>query len=104
MNYDPNLTCSGRMAKQTVKLTFQQWDFTAEIEQVVGGNCTGLSVIDCAVTMACDELEIEGGALFIPLANADGEVLQCSDDDHRGEDWLKNMLVRAEITSIEADS
>lgn len=27
MNYDPNMTNSGRMAKQTVKLTFQLNDW-----------------------------------------------------------------------------
>ncbi|WP_249509223.1 DUF5406 family protein, partial [Escherichia coli] len=27
MNYDPNLTSCGRMAKQTVRLTFGLWEY-----------------------------------------------------------------------------
>lgn len=104
MNYDPNMTNSGRMAKQTVRLTFQQWEYTAEIEQVVGGNCTGLSVIDCAVENAYDQLDTDRNIPFISMTAPGGEVLQCDDDEDRGEDWLKDMLVRAEIVSIETDA
>ena len=104
MNYDPNMTNSGRMAKQTVNLVFQQWDYTAEIEQVVGGNCTGLSVIDCAVCNAYECLDADRNTPFILMTNPGGEVLHCGDDEDRGEDWLKDMLVRAEIVSIETDA
>ena len=30
MEYDPNMTLCGRMAKQTVKLTLQEWNYKIE--------------------------------------------------------------------------
>lgn len=101
MNYDPNMTNCGRRAKQTVKLTFQQWEYKAEMEVSVGGNCTGMDVIDCAVGNAYERLPEDCGYPCIDMADDDGGTLRCSDDDERGEDWLKDMLVKAEITAIE---
>ena len=101
MNYDPNMTNSGRMAKQTVKLTFQQWEYKAEMIKVVGGNCTGMTVIDCAVGNAYENLPDDRGYPYIVMTDADGNTLQCDDYEERGDDWLKDMLVRAEITAIE---
>ncbi len=49
MNYDPNLTSCGRMAKQTVRLTFGLWEYRETFEVTVGGNLTGLDVINCAI-------------------------------------------------------
>ncbi|SQM81178.1 Uncharacterised protein [Escherichia coli] len=49
MNYDPNLTLYGRMAKQTVLLTFGLWEYRETFEVSVGGNLTGLDVISCAI-------------------------------------------------------
>nr|MCD4237043.1 DUF5406 domain-containing protein [Escherichia coli] len=49
MNYDPNLTSCGRMAKQTVRLTFGLWEYRETFEVTVGGNLTGLDVISCAI-------------------------------------------------------
>jgi len=103
MNYDPNMTSSGRMAKQTVKMTFQQWNYKAEIEKVVGGNCTGMTVIGHAVGMAYETLEEVNMTPFILMINGDGDRLHCGDDEEEGEDWLRDMLVKAEITAIEAD-
>jgi hypothetical protein len=104
MNYDPNMTLSGRMAKQTVKLTFQMWESKAEIIEVVGGNCTGLTVIDCAVGNAYEGLDLDHyGDTEIILNSPDGGTLSCSDDGGRGDDWLKDMLVKAEIVEIKKD-
>lgn len=100
MNYDPNMTNSGRMANQTVNLTFQKWGYKAEMVEVVGGNCTGMTVIDCAVGNAYESLSEERGCPYIVMTDADGNTLQCDDDDDRGDDWLKDMLVKAEITAI----
>ena len=102
MDYDPNMMLCGRTASQTVKLTFQQWEYTAEIEQVVGGNCTGLPVIDCAVCNAYDDLYMHEDIPYIILTDSIGASLECVDEDCLGEDWLKGMLVKAEIISIEA--
>ena len=101
MNYDPNMTNSGRMAKQTVKLTFQQWEYKAEMIEVVGGNCTGMTVIDSAVDIAYENLPDDRGCPYIVMTDADGNTLRCDDDEEQGEEWLKGMLVRAEITAIE---
>jgi len=101
MNYDPNLTCSGRMAKQKVQLTFQQWEYSTVVESTVGGNCTGLSVIDCAIANAYDALELDGQTPMIEMTNHEGNTLGCTDDEDRGDDFLKDMLVKAEIICIE---
>jgi len=108
MNYDPNLVLCGRRAVQTVRLTFGVWDYRAVMEVDVGGNCTGLTVIDCAVGIAYDQLEqrsIYGSDdtyAVITLAKA-GEAeadMECEDDEGHGEEWLKDMLIAAEITAI----
>lgn len=104
MNYDPNLTNSGKMAVQTVKLTFASWEYRAERTVEVGGTCKGFSVIESAVYRAWEGLEFDqcGNVEYanITLTDSKGEELICEDDDDRGEDWLKDMLISAEIISI----
>ena len=108
MNYDPNLTNSGRMAMQTVRLTFGVWEHRKEMEVQVGGNCTGLTVIDSAVESAYNELERLGifgcndtyAVLYLEHPES-GDTLECADDEDKCEDWLKDMLIKAEIVSIE---
>ncbi len=117
MDYDPNLVSSGRMAKQKVRLTFGLWEYRKTAEVEVGGNCTGLSVIDCAVGVAHDQLEerhtytgsdmrqfISYSVITMEHMSDPNRTLESSDDDLRGEDWLKDMLVSAEIIGIEPDS
>lgn len=116
MNYDPNLTCSGKMATQKVRLTFGCWQYRAEIEVSVGGNCTGLAVIDCAVANAYKTLQQRGiygtdetyaVIVMVDPAKSDS-TLECGEDDGgdvlRGDFWLKDMLIGAEITSIASTS
>ena len=113
MDYDPNLTNSGNVATQLVRLTFGMWKYRAVIEVPVGGNCTGLTVIDCAVSNAYDGLEQRGimgskktyAVLNMPSLEDPEDFLECDEDEShnghlRGEDWLKDMLVAAEIVSI----
>ena len=112
MNYDPNLTCSGNMATQQVRLTFGYWKYRAEIVVSVGGNCTGLTVIDCAVGNAYRTLPQRGiygsdetYAVIVMVDPTESDsTLECSEDDGgdclRGDFWLKDMLIGAEITSI----
>lgn len=108
MNYDPHLTNSGNIAVQTVRLTFGMWDYRATMEIQVGGNCRGLTVIDCAVENAYEKLEQRGiygsddtyAVINMPKIGNPEEILECGDDEGDGEDWLKDMLVSAEITSI----
>lgn len=111
MNYDPNLTNSGRMAKQTVRLTFGVWDYRKMFEVEVGGNCTGLTVIDAAVGKVLQELPVttrwgDGEVSILLLEKtADGEVeeLEVEDEELQYDEWLKDMLIAAEIVAIRAD-
>lgn len=103
MNYDPNLVNSGKCATQRVKLVFGQWEYRAELFVNVGGNCRGLSVIDTAVDMAYEGLPGTEALAHIILTRADGETLHCEDDEGNGVDWLEDMLISAEIVSIEPE-
>lgn len=106
MNYDPNLTNSGRMAKQTVRLTFAQWEYRKTIETEVGGSCTGLTVIECAVDNVYESLpEDHHGCVYLEMeeTNGSGDTLTNVDDEDRGDEWLKDMLVCAEIVDIRPD-
>ena len=104
MNYDPNLVSCGRMASQTVRLTFGTWDYRAEKEAVIDGNCMGFDVIEAAMEAVYDNLPADKyGAKEILMKNDAGEELLCSDDEDEEEDWLKRMLVKAEIVAIEED-
>lgn len=106
MNYDPNLVCSGRMAKQKIKLTFAQWGYRSEIDIEIGGNCTGLTVIESAVSSAYDKLPTMHSYKmpYLRMHDAEGNVLECADEDGDGEDWLSKMLIAAEIVSIKPES
>ncbi len=94
MNYDPNLTKCGRMAEQIVELTFQQWEYSATRTATVGGNCTGMSVIECAVDNLFDELGGEDGEIILSKPN--GDTLSCDLWEHK----LADMLVGARIVAI----
>lgn len=109
MNYDPNLTTSGKMANQTIILTFQQWEYKVEKSIKVGGNQTGLNIIDLALETLYEELPTNAyGAIsdfsqaaYIELTDSSGDVLTCDDEELKGEEWLKEMLVKAEIVDIQ---
>lgn len=106
MNYDPNLTNSGRMADQLVKLTFAQWEYRVEMTATVGGNCTGLDVLRSAVGNVFDKLPYRTIGTHeiteIVLTNAAGDTLSCEDEDEKGEAWLADMLIKAEIVEIKS--
>jgi hypothetical protein len=106
VNYDTNLVSSGRMAKQTVVLSLQMWDYHAEMTVTVGGNTSGLEVIQSAVENAYETLykASESGIAALTLTKAGGEdTLLCEDEDEQGDQWLKEMVVGARITSIVPD-
>jgi len=96
MNYDPNMTTCGLSAKQTVELTFQQWEYFKTMTATVAGNATGLSVIKCAVDIALEELGGENGRIVLQKPN--GDTLECELWEHD----LPSMLVGARITEIVA--
>ncbi|WP_223306979.1 DUF5406 family protein [Citrobacter sp. S-77] len=108
MNYDPNMTMCGRLAKQTVRLTFGQWEYRETFEVTVGGNLTGLDVINCAVENLYESLpyeeilNVDTGEIDIVATIQIGK-LECMDEDVLGEAWLAEMLIAAEIINIEPD-
>jgi hypothetical protein len=116
LNYDTDLTCSGRMAKQSVRLTFGLWWYRAVLDVEVEGNCTGIVVINCAVDTAYSQLEQRSirmsdqtyAVLNMPSLKDPDDILESSEDDGgdrlRGEGWLKDLLISAEIIAISAAS
>lgn len=99
MNYDPNLNSGGRTTNQKVRLIFGQWEYRFTTEVDVLGNCSGKSAIDSALTNFYDSLEGDFPEIILKKQNGD-ELIEC-DDEQRGEAWLENMLISAEIISIE---
>lgn len=101
-NNDPNI----RWRKTKLSLTFMLWDYSKTFEVEANGHAYGLSAIDLAIdTIYDDMLEwTDYGDVEVPqivLVNPKGEELLVEDDEEKGEDFLKNMLVKAEILSIE---
>lgn len=98
---DPNI----RWGKKTIRMTFMQWGFKATHEEQVGGNCSAMANLDSALTSVYDKLPIDRyGIPYIILEDSNGDTLQDGDDDGRNEDWLMNMLVSAEVVSIEPET
>jgi len=104
--YDQNLCFSGKMAIQEVKLTFGLWEYRKEVITTVGGNCLGLNVIRAAVENVYDNLNetktkgkyrVMGGII---LEDNNGNSLETFDIENEGCQWLENMLISAEIISI----
>ncbi len=96
INFDPNITLSGRHSKKTVKLTFGLWEARATFERAIVGCWEGLSLIDFAV----EELQDELWEVGIVLITTDGCKL-LSQNDEQSEEWLKDMLISAKIINIE---
>ncbi|MCY1697169.1 DUF5406 family protein [Lelliottia sp. SL45] len=102
IDFDPNFTLCGREAKQVVRLTFGQWQYRGSFNITVCGNITGLSIIKYAVENLYESLPYredpfgEGGYASIQLGD-----LSVEDEDQREDEWLADMLIRAEIISFE---
>lgn len=95
--YSPNIA----WGKQKVEIVLMQWAYSKKIEVEIGGNCTGLSVLEAAIGRLYDSLLPEGDENDAPakivLANEKGDTLECADDEDLGDDWLKNMVVSLQI-------
>lgn len=101
MNYDPNLVNCGRMADQTVEITFGCWDSKITMITTVGGNCLGFTIIESAIENIYDTLNMNSdNVVYIILKDDNGDTLECSDDEDRGSDWLKDMVISASIIDI----
>jgi len=104
MDYNPNLTHSGPPARQTVRLTFQQWRYEAKTIEVVIGNVSGFLTFESAIANLHERLTREQRTARMQLRDPNGATLLCEDDEGLGEEWLQRMLVKAEILTLEPDA
>ena len=110
-NYDPNVFQSS--ARQTVKLTLMKWDYQAEVTIDMENNQQGLGAINHAVCryaeMLEEQYEDENGRRFnteddelelVLNKNNGQDKLICTTEGKEAEDWLSEMVVKAEITEL----
>lgn len=98
---DPNI----RWGKKTIRMTFMQWGYKAVHEASVGGNCSAMSNLDAALSNVYDTLPPDNwGVPYIVMEDGKGDSLQNGDDEGRSEDWLMDMLVSAELISVEPET
>lgn len=110
MDYDFNLTYSGRKVDQAVELEFASGKYRYKTTVNVGGNCTGLDVIETAVSNAYNALEKESNDIskeeysFLIMKDSEEKELLVEEGQGpglgSGDDWLKEMLVSARIVSM----
>lgn len=102
-NYDPN----NRWGDHLVEVTLRRWGYSLTYATKVGGNCQGFNVIESAISNLIEDDEFveegEDGLLSILLKDAEGKGLLCEDDDERGEEWLKAMIVECRIVGFEPE-
>lgn len=95
--YNPNI----RWGKQRVEVTLMQWGYSKKFTVDIGGNCTGFDVLESAAGRIYDALPKkdygEDEVAFVVLDRPDGDTLECTDDESRDEDWLKDMIVSLQI-------
>lgn len=106
LNYDANKIKSlGLRGEyfQRVRLIFGRWEYRAEFTVDVGGNCTGLSVIESAIDKVFSGLPDANPNVHyskLVLTDSSGNLLEIEDEDDMGEDWLQDLLLSAEITTV----
>lgn len=94
--YSPNI----RWGKQHVEVTLMQWGYTKKFTVDVGGNCIGMDVIEGAISLVYDSLPTDprdSEMAVTVLTNKDGDTLECQDEEGRGEDWVREMVVSVQI-------
>lgn len=105
MNYDPNLTTCMKQAEHVVKITLSQWHYTQAYHVTVTTNMRGLDVIRYAVDVLYDSLPSEtvydtDRGRYIHITSVDIGELLCTDEAQEGREWLREMVIGAEIVSI----
>ena len=94
-------TNDSQKVDQEVLLTFEVEDYRAVFTAKVFSDLIGLDLIEAAVFVifeALDYTEYVGeNYARILMRNDSGEILVCEDQAGHCEEWLKNMLVSAEI-------
>lgn len=102
IDYDPNKFSLFHESTHKVKLIFGMWKYRAEVIKEVGGNCSGLSVINSAIDSVYEELPCLKGTKipFIMMTDEQGNTLECADEEDDGYEFLPSMLLCAEITDF----
>lgn len=102
-DYDPNITAAG--CNHSVRLVFGQFEYRAAFIAIVGGNCSGLTIIESAIEAVFESLPDSGGVASLIMQSISDEDDECQfdDDEDQGSDFLKDMLISAEIISVIPD-
>lgn len=102
INFDPNFNLCGNRTKKVVRLIFGLWEYRYQTDIEILTNTSGLDAIgfaiECLYEKLCDD--DEQGITCLILTDINGNELEC-DDEGDGEDWLKDILISAEIISFE---
>ncbi len=85
--YSPNT----RWGKQIVEIVLKQWAYSKTFTIEVGGNCTGMDVLECAIDILTDQLEGE------VVLKSGKKTLLVEDEEERDEEWVKDMVVSIQI-------
>lgn len=104
IDFDPNLTMSGRVAKFVVRLTLATWEFRKIVEVEMTTNMWGFDLIEYATEKAWEQLESSEDApeqAFMVLTDAEGNTMHCQDEEEYGVDWFRDYVIGAEIISVE---
>lgn len=81
----------------TIEVTFQMWSYKHVQRVEVGGNTTGLSILDAGVQAVIDKLVQEEGSP-LTMTSEDGDTL-AFDFDEEGDE-LEECVVCAEIVEV----
>jgi hypothetical protein len=83
--------------KAVIEVTLKQWAYEKTFTLHVGGNCKGFDILEAAVDMIYDHiLDTEDDASVV-LTDGKGDTLLCSDEEDRGEYWIKKMVASVRI-------
>lgn len=100
--YDPN----SMFGKTVWRLTFKAWQYELTVDTAVGGNCKGLSTLECAIEGFVESLYNKETDILDTLyfKDKDGNTLEYDiTEEEDPEEDLKNMLVRAELIGFDKE-
>jgi hypothetical protein len=106
IDFDPNLVLCGRTVDYKVRLIFADRHYRKEMVVEVGGNVRGFDVIESAINQAYAELPYDEkyGEIKEIYFEDKTSTLCVADDHEQEEDFLKELLISAEIIGIQPRS
>ncbi|MGR5366982.1 DUF5406 family protein [Photobacterium damselae] len=87
-------------AVQKVNLTFGEGEWRANFSLDVHGNCTGMSILTCALANLYELLDESDGVVFLTLQNPKKETKSLYDYGDLQEEFLEELLIGFEITAV----